>query len=585
MTFGLLSAGQMALAAGLTGAAVLLVFLLKVRHPLVVVPSLVLWQRVLDEHRRDSLIERLRRLLSFLLALAIAWLLVVAAGEPRPDGVSGGRLSIVVDNGLTMNALVSGNETRLERAVDAARAAIEQAGGDARFQVADTSGVVRTPAELDRQEALEAVLRIRPGFGAPRVPAAASGYELVLFTDGVDVEPPEGARIVSFAGPVPNVGITAFEVRTTPGLALEHTAYLSIVNFDRVPRSVEIAIGAPGQPGVQRTVPLAAGASFRQILPVDELPSGAIEARVTSEGDRFPLDDRAYAWLPTRRALRVALVTPGQPALAAVLASDPRVNLEMVDPADVRAAMDADLIVFDRVTPEDAPRQPSLLVGPTATAWFPLGSESRTLPSLTMTDTAHPLMSAVTFDDVHVTRSAVLAAPDAVPLASDATHALVAAGAATAPWVALGFSLDDSNFATQPAFPIFIANVLTWLRGEAEPILARTGLVEVPWPGASVTDLGGRAVPSWSLLGSTRFTATGPGVFYAASRGLRVPVVVNLPDRQWAPPDMAGKDGVGAAPGEGLPDGSSRPWWMVMAMAALLLLLLEWWTWQRRITV
>ena len=585
MTFGLLSAGQMALAAGLTGAAVLAIFLLKVRHPLVVVPSLVLWQRVLDEHRRDSLIERLRRLVSLLLALAIAWLLVVAAGEPRPDGISGGRLSIVVDNGVTMNALVSGDETRLERARDAARAVIEQAGGDARFQVADTSGVIRTPADLDRQEALEAVLRIGPGFGAPRVPAAASGYELVLFTDGTDVEPPQGARVVSLAGPVPNVGITAFEIRATPALALEHTAYLSIVNFDSVPRSVEITIGAPGQPRVRRTVPLAAGASFRQILPVDELPSGAIEARVTSQGDRFPLDDRAYAWLPSRRALRVALVTPGQPALAAVLASDPRVSLEVFAPDEFQAAIEADIIVFDRLTPADAPRQPSLLVGPTATAWFPLEPESRTLPSLTMTDTGHPLMSAVTLDDVHVTRSAVLAAPDAMPLASDAGHALVAAGAATAPWVAVGFSLDDSNFATQPAFPIFVANVLTWLRGEAEPILARTGLVEVRWPGASVTDLGGRDVPAWSLLGSTRFTAAGPGVFYATSQGLRVPVVVNLPDRQWAAPDTAAQEGVGAARGEGLPVGSSRPWWTVMAMAALLLLLLEWWTWQRRITV
>lgn len=584
MTFGLLSFGQMALVAGLAGAAVVAIFLLKVRHPLVVVPSLVLWRRVLDERRQDSLLERLRRLISLFIALAIAWLLAVALGEPRPDGVRGGRLALVIDNGPTMNAVTPGGETRLERARDAARVLVAQAGSEARFQVADTTGAVRTPADLDRQSAVDAIGRIRPGFGAPRVPSAAGGYETVIFTDGARLDPPASARLVSLAGPVPNVGIAAFEIRATPARPFEHTAYLSIVNFDTTTRDVRISIGAPGRLRVQRSVPLAGGAALRQVLPMDELDQGIVEARIASDGDRFPMDDVAFGWLPDRRTWRVTLVSPGQAALAAVLAADPRVTLQVIAPDEYRPSLDADIVVFDRFTPASAPRQPALLFGPAPSGWLPLAPQSRTLPALVATNADHPLMAAVSLDDLHVTRTAVLADPEASALAADAEHLVVGAGRAAAPWVAVGFALDDSNFASQPSFPIFVANVLAWFRGDTEPLTTRPGLVEVPWPGASVADADGRSVPARSALGSTRFMAEGPGVFFATSGGVRVPVVVNLADTGWAA-TTAGPEGTAAGLVDDLPMASSRPWWTVLAIAALLLLTVEWWTWQRRITV
>lgn len=584
MTFGLLSAVQVALLAGAAGAAVLAIFFLKVRHPLVVVPSLVLWQRVLDEHRRDSLIERLRRLISLLIALAIAWLLALAIGEPRPDGARGGRIALVIDNSLTMNAATPEGDTRLARAIDAARAMVSQAGGEARFQVADTTGAVRTPPDLDRPQALAAIARIRPGFGYPRSPSTATGYELVYFTDDARRTPPASARVVSLAGPAPNVGITAFEIRATPSRPSEHSAYLSVVNFSAEARDVDITLGAPGEPRVQRTVPLAGGAALRQILPVDELDPGEVEARIASDGDRFPLDDAAFGWLPGRRIWRVALVTPGHPALAAVLAADARVALQIVAPDDYRPSLDADILIFDRVTPDAAPRQPALLFGPTGSDWLPLASDTRTLPALAATDADHPVMAAVALDDLHVTRTAILTATEATVLAADGEAAVIAAGRSAAPWVAVGFALDDTNFTTQPAFPIFIANALTWFRGETEAVAARPGLVQVAGTGVTVVGPDGREVQTRGTLGSTTFYADRPGVFLATARGARIPIVVNLAEDGWTSALTA--QGTTSDPRATEPPvPSSAPWWTWLAAGGLLLLLLEWWTWQRRITV
>lgn len=579
MTFGLLTAGQMALLATLTAAAVVAIFFLKVRHPLVVVPSLLLWQNVLDDRRRESLLERLRRLISLLLALAIALALAFASGEPRTGGADGGQLALVIDNTLTMQALTPEGETRLARARDAARALVDRAGGDARFQISDTTGVVRTPAGLDRQEARDAIDRIVPGAGPARMPPATDGYERVLFTDGIGVDPPEGVRLVSLAGRAPNVGIAAFEIRATPARPLEQTALVSIVNFNQAPREVRLSIGAPGRPRAERTLPLAAGASFRELLPVTELDAGIVEVRIASEGDRYPLDDVAYGWLPDRRVWRVALVSTGEPALEAALGADPRVALDVVTPDAYRRGIDADILVFDRFAPDAPPARPSLVFAPTSTAWLPMAAESRTLPAVNVTAPAHPLLESVDLTDLHVEQSAVIAASGATALAADDGHAIVATGRADAPWVAVGFALDQSNFTTQPAFPIFLANVLASFRGEGAPIAARPGLVEVPWEGAAIADASGAAVPAVSALGVTRFAAPAPGVYLASGAAGRAPIVVNA--TAGLNPDAAGVTDETVD----LPATGGAPWWTVLAVLALALAALEWWTWQRRITV
>jgi hypothetical protein len=243
---------------------------------------------------------------------------------------------------------------------------------------------------------------------------------------------------------------------------------------------------------------------------------------------------------------------------------------------------DADVLVFDGFTPREPPSRPALLFRPDAAPWLSVG-EVVTAPALTTRTGAHPVMRAVTFDDLHVVRAVPILATSATPLVVASNAVLAAAGTAAAPWVAVGFGLEDSTLASQPAFPIFVANVLAWFEGERLALARRPGTIEVPWPSARIVDASGRDVASRSSPGGTLFESSEPGLFYAIHDGVRSPVAVNLADP--AASDV-GRTRLPARVSQDDTTGTSRlPVWTWLALAAWALLVLEWWTWQRRITI
>ncbi|MGE0040930.1 MAG: VWA domain-containing protein [Vicinamibacterales bacterium] len=596
MTFGLLTAGQLALVAGLTAAAVLVIFFLKIRHPRMEVPSLVLWQRVLDDERRDSLIEKLRRVLSLLLALAIALLLAFALSEPQRAGAAEGRVALVIDNSATMAARAEGGGTRLEHAIAEARAIVDGAPG-ARFQVADTAGTVLSPPGLDRPAARDALLRVVPRFTAPRLPALAEGYTPTVITDGVSLDLPEDMARVMVPAAGGNVGITAFEVRQVPSHPDEFQAYLAIVNFDQAPREATITIGAPGRASARRTVQLAPGSRLNDVLPMRDLAPGPIEVRLEQQTDAFALDDVAYGWLPERRAVRVGLVTAGDPELAAALAANPRVAASRIAPEAYGPGVDADVLVFDGFTPEAAPDRPAIFFGADSRPW--LESAPVDVPDgMALATAPHPITGQLSLADVHARRVRAFSGTGMTSLARLGGRTVVASGRATRPWVAVGFPLATSNFSSQPAFPIFLGNAVAWLGDEPAPLTARLGLVHVPTAGATVVDPEGRPVTAIDAGDETVFLAGRPGIYFAEHDGGRQAIAVNLSDQRASAltPTRRGNPGDDAAPASAAPDSATpdsaaraasarSPLWVTLAALAFFLLVLEWWTWQRRITI
>ena len=102
------------------------------------------------------------------------------------------------------------------------------------------------------------------------------------------------------------------------------------------------------------------------------------------------------------------------------------------------------------------------------------------------------------------------------------------AGEARARWVKVGFALQDSNFALQPDFPVFLGNALNWVT-ESIPVLVRgLGSVEVPLRGAQVRDGSGKPVA---------VSPTDRGVVFEAPRA----DVYTVSAPVWANKSWAGK--------------------------------------------
>src|SRR5262245_48513514 len=87
-------------------AAVVVLYILKLRRRPVAVPFSRIWQRILRDKEATSLFSQLKRLLSLLLQLALLALLLLALGDPRTAAnlVEGRNIVVLVDASASMQA-------------------------------------------------------------------------------------------------------------------------------------------------------------------------------------------------------------------------------------------------------------------------------------------------------------------------------------------------------------------------------------------------------------------------------------------------------------------------------------------------
>src|SRR6476619_1012804 len=114
MTFLALTPLQIALLALLTAGTIIALYFLKLRHRRVVVSSSMLWRKVLDERQSHSLWEKLRRIISIVIAVTIALLIALSLARPEIESLTGKneRIVIVLDTSPTMNTHTQDGKTR-----------------------------------------------------------------------------------------------------------------------------------------------------------------------------------------------------------------------------------------------------------------------------------------------------------------------------------------------------------------------------------------------------------------------------------------------------------------------------------------
>jgi len=305
MRFLALTAFQSAALALITSASIIALYFLKHRRRRMVIASALLWKRVLANRLENSLFERLRRLLSILIAVAIGLLIAMAIARPEIDWLTGKsqRTIIVLDTSPTMQARRSDGRTRWQHAVDAAKSLVNQSSVRTQFRIVDTANQFDSAFTTDHTELRRLIDQMHPVNSSTRFPsidmAAAGGADapqIYLITDGVSaLGVPAGVTSISEFQAASNIGITAFEVRSVPSSALAYEAYLEVTNFGKATRGVEITVSSAGQQRITRNVKIDAGKSFKESLDISKLDGGGVRASIVStgaaDGDAFSPDD------------------------------------------------------------------------------------------------------------------------------------------------------------------------------------------------------------------------------------------------------------------------------------------------------
>ena len=598
---------------GATVATVVFLYWLKPPPQRVVVPSTLLWDRLLKEKKRNTLLDRLRWWLSLMLALIIG--LSVASGMGRPELSSPGRdvrnITVVIDNSATMATRTADGFTRWEHAVAHAGRVLGQGSASGQFLILDTSGQAPPGEPGDRRSALEVLAELTVSLGdEPQFPDLPEGESEIFFiSDGVLVDdPPPEATLISVFEPAHNVGITVFQVEALPSEPTRFQAFVQVKNASDVGKQITLRLSGSNEGGIRDTLTLGPGETRGRSIDLGSFERGPVRAVVTADSDAFPADDYAYGFLPIRTETRVLLVTRGNVYLENVLADEPRLSLAVVSPAQYDPQVSADVYIFDRFAPPGAPGGPTLVFLPPDVEWLTQTLAVVEAPEVAGWNPAHPVLRFVALEDLRIDRAARIAMPEerdagptsAVGEAGREPDAEVVVGSPLLPLilvserperiVRVSFALEDSNFPLHPGFPIFLTNTLGWLMDEQVALARAPGRIEVPLAMAAVTDLEGSDVATWPLSNRTVFMADQPGLYTVAQGDRRLRVAVNLAstartsvnDSGFASDEITSTASTVLA---GTEVGPSEELWMALLLLALFLVVVEWVTYHRRLTV
>ncbi len=646
-----LTAGILSVAGGLALTAL---YLLRRRRERLLVPFIPLWFSSAGGNRSERLARRVRRWGSLALQLAIFAFILLAAVDPSPsERDAGGRTVVVLlDRSASMQARDEPG-TRLGRARTLARDIIDELGSDDRALIASFAGSVTaaTGIEEDRARLRAAVDAVRPSNEPGDLPAALifastvlSGRPrptLILISDGGGGDAGSGAGAGAAVGadvgtnvgpgtdtpllhgidvrflPVgrrrDNVAIVAFAARRLPADPTSIESTLVVQSFRTRPTDVTVAITAGPQriPLARRRLHLEPGARIADALSGVAVPDARLEAVLEDAHDDLPLDDRAFAVVP--EPARVSVLVVGGPNLyleGALLGLGKAIRVEHVAPDAVEASRsrwsDTDVVIFDGVTPDPAPATGRFLYldphGP-ANPWPDRGAVAD--PVVTDVLRAHPLTKQLGLTDLNVAsaRRLTLSRDDVAVASAPGAPLIVARTRAGLKQVAVAFDLRRSDLPMRSAFPLFLANVLTWLanRPAGEALSWPTGrtvrvdVAHLPGSqhrGLDVVAPDGTRSHAPILSGAVTVTldqvgffdligANGQGLARLAANLASPPesdleprATLRVGDRTPPPPDPRPRQ---TAP--------RREWWLWAAAAALALCTGEWLSFHRRLTV
>ena len=478
--------------------AVVAMYLLKLRRDETVVPSTLLWTRLVADVEANAPWQRLRRSLLLLLQLLLVVILALLAARPfleHPAGLAQD-VVLVIDTSASM-AATDVLPNRLEAAKSAALAALRDlpTGGkvsviaadrSARIVVNETTDLGRVRQALDGIETTSAHGDLGDALELAGKLAARSGDAQVLVaTDGALATPvtttvPAKITVLPVGRERKNQAIVAMAVRTAPS-AVTRSVFVSVANLDleRAGRRLEVW----GDGALIEVRDLLLDAQARSDVVIDDVPRdvGTLEVRlagpdptVAGAPDQLAVDDHAWAIVPPDRTRLILVVGPGDPYLETALSYLPNVELFGVTAAEYGPASERtdgrpwDLVIFEGALPETLPRAPILAIAPGATSALGEVTGALTNPGIGSLDPDEPILRYVDLSTTHIASASRFVLPDwarTVIPGPQGAPLLYAGSRAGLPTAVMAFEPRRSDLPLQVAFPILLANLTGELLG------------------------------------------------------------------------------------------------------------------------
>jgi hypothetical protein len=470
--------------------------------------------------------------------------------------------------GLTSNRRV------LDRAVDA---------------VEPTDGPTRVVA------AVELARRLLASYRNPRV---------VVLTDGCD----DGLAGVARASDVQlrivgrrtgNVGITRFQARRSLRDLNGYQVLVEVGNYSDQPTRCRLELERDGVMIDHIPLTIAPGSTWHRVLEKVSGEGGRLRARLDPD-DALPADNEAWALLPAREPLGVAMIASGDSFadlyVEKVLEANPLVRQPLAlikGIADDPAGDGALIRVYHRHVPERIPPGRAIVLDPDGSCdLWDIGPPIRS-PIVGTQDRSSPLLAFVKLENARIAEArAITPKGRADVLVSLVTGEplYVAFQRPEGKVLVLAAALDDpGDLPLRTAFPILVGNAFTWLdgrRGDLVESVATGAVVELTTPRRDLS-LWPPDGPARGLRGGEGRQAVGPldrrGVWRVAARAdgpAVAEIACNLASARESdlrrPANIVASDASETAPA------GPPPAWFTLILLAWAAFILEWFGYQRR---
>jgi Ca-activated chloride channel homolog len=597
---------------------VVAMYLLKLRRIEREVPSVFLWKRMVRDVEANAPWQRLRRNLLLLLQLLFLAALIFTLARPFTwtEGTGGQSLILILDSSASMGA-VDIPPSRLEAAKNQARSLVDAAEEGTRLTVisAGVEAQVMVSSTQDRRQAHLAIERVQPGAGssnlsialelASALAARQPDTEIVVLSDG-RVELPERMAIKGHLRYLPiglsgdNQAIGQLSLEPSPsGSSL--TAFAQVVNYHDAPVDTRLSLYADGL--LVNVYDLSIPARGQRAVIAEDLDveTKLLEAQLNRE-DALPADNRAVAVPLVRESARVNLVSRGNLFLETAMVLLPGIDGLVFDPGEGEVWQPTEMTILDGYVPITAtlPAGNLFFVAPVrSTDYFTVTGKIEN-PQLRVLDPEDPLVRHVALAEILVQDAVVISPPDwarvlVVGEAGGQRVPILMAGQVDGRRIViLAFDITHSDLPLQVAYPLLMANLVSWLTpgqggvlpAQVSPGQAVSFSVAEDVTNVSVTRPDGRTVRLQPEQGRVTFSSTGDLGVYTLRWGQssRASFAVNL-----FSPDESDLKPAAALPGLSLADSQDaaelqqarREWWRPLAMLSLAVLTGEWLVYQR----
>jgi Ca-activated chloride channel homolog len=602
----------------------IILYFLKLRRPKMEVPSLALWQSVVNDQRVNSPFQKFRRNLLLLLQIILLCLLVLALMQPflHADAEVAEYKPLLIDCSASMASTDEATgKTRLELVKEKVREQIDNLTGDQRIALFSFSNTGRRLTEFsnDRRALTKALEALQPTDVPGQlddVLRMAAAYTrtfpietVTIMTDGnlpdqVDFELPFSLDVQRVDQGGPNVGITEMSARRSGPEEWEVFIRVSASSVDL--RGAELQLFEDGEQQASHQIEVSNEESERLVFPVSTNQSKLLEARLVPAGyDSLSIDNSVWLTLPAARPLKV-WVSPKLASWRHAVRVQPNLDLEESTEegnAKPRGA-EYDLMIIDEDGAGNAEAPVRLFVGVVPPDLQELIKVEENVSYVTDWNLTAPILRHVQLADVQIGEQPKLAAGAATKDLEERGYEVLIDGNAgplmlqrreglsVSYWFT--FHTDRSTLPYRVGFPIVAANAIESALKQAslsDVAAAPTGVLPsvsvdsgrtytIKSPDGEKFDVeSGEAgilegisaarVGRYDVLdGETLVTSIGTGLLNGTESSLKPAEELRFSELTVTTEDARQID-------------SDRPFWWILAFLAFGVLMFEWWYFQR----